>query len=758
MIRMHRWFRGILLMNMFVLFGTFIPTPAPTLLALQHPAANAAQLIADTVVGSPVAAGNYLFWVDQRDAQVAIYSYNLDTQQETRIQELVQTYDVSSLVSDGQTVAWVDTTLPIQRIQSYSLSTEAVSTVITDTEAYGLGDIALEDGVLYYADTAPSHRGIYAYNLTTGQTQPVTPVGHHPVVNDGVLLWQDVQYSPGSSIAERSLYARTLDGSLDTTLIVSGTAAFSGYGIAGDHVVWSFSPPVVDQRVTSYHLATGNTQILSSQAGSLPTISQQRVAWREAGVSAQREMTQTLQVYDYTTNQTFPLIAESTAIIRSHTFVDSETMAVTLERNPRSSTNELYLIPLQQPGVRFDTVHASGAQIAQTGQVELCGRRLCVGDALWSPNGVQYFLPARGINGKTFCDTNYADDDDERTFWMNKADREIFADTVRIFAYAPDNPDCTPSVATLFDFAIEAEERGMRIGLVIHNIGMGFTFTQEQKDWLREVHDAFERGIINGKPALELIAYINVSNEINNYCSADADCFVTDTQEQTAASYVNDAVNWVREVTRFIRNDLDSPILLTVGMSTELPRNDGSSGAVNFFERDDRQSALVQFVDFLSPHNYGAGGTVVMQEIRAKSTLPVLLEEYGYATDPYDAGNEPPGANTWTEGLPEWNCAQNPFDPICDNTAPQFIGLNIVAMQTEGYSGGMAFMLTDMDARSCSGAFDLYTGLFTEGQSEYECNVGGGTYTRGIGTLKTTGRLVRDFHAPYRVFLPLIRR
>jgi hypothetical protein len=646
------------------------------------------------------------------------------------------------------------------------LSSGTVSTVITDTESRGLGGIALDDGVLYYADTAPSHQGIYAYDLATGQTQQVTPTGHQPVVNDGTLLWQEVQHPVGSLVARRQLYARKLNGSVTDTLIVSGTAALSNYAVAGDRVVWSFNPPELDQRVTSYNLTTGDIQVLSSRAGRLPTINQNGVAWSEAGVSSQQVMTQTLQVYDYTTNQTRPLIAKSTAIIRWHTFADAETLAVTIERNPRSSsTNELYLIPFQQQGLQFDVVRSSGVQVevARPGQVVLCEQRLCVDNDLWSPNGVQYFAPDRGINGKTFCGEIYSEDDIDREFWLDKAKDELFADMLRIYAYAPGHPDCTEAITAtqLLDFAQEADDRGLRVGLVIHNIGMGFTFTQEQKDWLREIHNTFESNQINGISATSTIAYINVSNEINNYCSVGADCFVTDAPGQTAQSYINDAVNWVREVTRFIRNDLDSPILLTVGMSTELSRNDGSTGAVNFFAEDDQGSTLAHFVSFLSPHNYGAGGITIMQEIRAERTLAVLLEEYGYPTDPYDARNEPPGAATWTEGRPEFDCGQNPFDPICDNTAPQYVWLNITAMQTTGYSGGVAFMLTDMDERRCTRSSDLYTGLFTVGEDEYGCDPDpdneGGTLARGRGTMKTTGRVVRHFHTLW-LYMPMIQR
>ena len=78
-------------------------------------------------------------------------------------------------------------------------------------------------------------------------------------------------------------------------------------------------------------------------------------------------------------------------------------------------------------------------------------------------------------------------------------------------------------------------------------------------------------------------------------------------------------------------------------------------------------------------------------------------------------------------------------------------------MQTAGYSGGIAFMLADMDERRCSGSSDLYTGLFTAGESNYDCASDGGTLDRGRGAMKTTGRVTREFHT-HRIFLPIIQR
>lgn len=714
------------------------------------------------MLGRLVAAGNYLFWVDVRNNNVGLYGYNVSTQHEFRILALTKTYDTYNLVSDGQTLAWIDTRLPMERVLGYDLTTAQIFTITTATEYTGFNSIALHDGVLYYGDASPKRRGIYARELATGQEQLLVPDGLAPVVENGILVWQDIRRSAHSSQMERSLYVRKLDGSLGDTFIVSSTVAFSHYALAGAHVVWSVDRPAVDTRVYSYDLATSSITPLSSGGGRWPVGAENRVAWSWAGVSATRRMTQTLTVYDYTTQQAVPLIAESTAIIQGYTFVTPDIVAFALQRDPRSSTNELWLAPVSTPGLRFDTVQVSTAPAVVVGQVQVCDQRLCVGDGVWSPSGVQFLLPARGINSKTFCNSNYASDRTERLFWLNQTAIVLFARTLRIYAYAPGNNDCDAAIspATLLDFAQLASNRGMRIGLVIHNIGMGFTFTQEQRDWLRSVHTAFASTEISGQSALEVLAYINISNEINKYCSGndDYDCFVQGSSTYTPTTYINEAVAWVRDVSQFIKNDLQSPVLVTVGMSTEARRPDESTGAINFFQEDAQGQRIVDYVDFLSPHNYAGGAGKVMNELNSKANRkPVLLEEYGYPTDPYNNSEGFPG-NSRTEGPFEANCGVNPIEKAqCARTAPFFVKSNILDMQSRGYAGGIAFMVADMDERQCGRVPNLYTGLFTEGDSNYGCN-GQGTYTRGKGTLKTTGRIVRDFHAPFIICLPIMGR
>lgn len=113
MLRPSSWLRQATLLILLLLLGsTMLPSavgnsvplpsfPTLALFAADPPSEDAAHLVASTVVGNPVAAGKYLFWIDLRDAQAAIYGYDLDTLQEFLIKALASTSQVKSLASDG---------------------------------------------------------------------------------------------------------------------------------------------------------------------------------------------------------------------------------------------------------------------------------------------------------------------------------------------------------------------------------------------------------------------------------------------------------------------------------------------------------------------------------------------------------------------------------------------------------------------------------------------------------------------------------
>ncbi len=82
------WVRaGFLLFLVILSAGFLVPSAPPPLLAQQSTQASPI-LIADTMVGRPVAVGDYVFWVDGRDYNNAIYGYHIPEQREFFVTDL----------------------------------------------------------------------------------------------------------------------------------------------------------------------------------------------------------------------------------------------------------------------------------------------------------------------------------------------------------------------------------------------------------------------------------------------------------------------------------------------------------------------------------------------------------------------------------------------------------------------------------------------------------------------------------------------
>jgi len=125
----------------------------------------------------------------------------------------------------------------------------------------------------------------------------------------------------------------------------------------------------------------------------------------------------------------------------------------------------------------------------------------------------------------------------------------------------------------------------------------------------------------------------------------------------------------------------------------------------------------------------------VIDDIRfQRYSRPVVLEEYGFPSDPF------PRNRLWTEG--DERCRVAPLSSACFETAPFFVEENIRALRTRSYSGGVAWMLADVREKNGTNAcldpakpFDLWTGLIAIGGAYCD----GGTYSRTSGTPKATG-------------------
>jgi hypothetical protein len=374
--------------------------------------------------------------------------------------------------------------------------------------------------------------------------------------------------------------------------------------------------------------------------------------------------------------------------------------------------------------------------------VRAAGTILTDDNGAWRMQGVQFFLPQFGINTKTFQTENYAAAlaDGSLNFWLDKAQSYLRANTLRIFVEMPYRSNgvlVTPTdYATLLDFATRADTHGMRLGISLHN-SADWNMSAERAAWISGLIDSFST-----RGRLASIAYLSADNEINNHCGrGGADCFDTDAQYD-ARAYIDGAVGWVAQFRAVVKGRAPQ-LLVTVGVSTEMADVDGTRGAFNFFRADSQGHTLASLADFLSPHNYGGGAAGIIDDLRYTGYGgPVVLEEFGYPSDPY-----PRGA-TWTEGA--LACRIAPTQPACALTAPFFVEQNVQAQRIRSYAGGAAWMIADMHEKDSGSActnpdkpFDLWTGLFAIGGTYCE----GGTYSRALGQPKATAVRVCAYYA-----------
>jgi hypothetical protein len=438
---------------------------------------------------------------------------------------------------------------------------------------------------------------------------------------------------------------------------------------------------------------------------------------------------------------------------------------------PTQASRSLYIADMQAQDLRFAARPAPAiapsacdhAHPASCGQVHIAGTLLADIGGAWPMRGVQFFLPQFGNNDKTFRTGNYAGaaSDGSLDFWLDKAQLYLRANTLRIFVdlpYYSNGALVTPTDhATLFDFATRADARGMRLGISLHN-SADWNMTADRAAWISGLIDYFA-----ARGHLATIAYLSADNEINNHCGrGGADCFDSDAQHD-ARAYIDGAVGWVAQFRAVVKGRAPQ-LLVTVGVSTEMSDVDGTRGAFNFFRASSQGLTLASQADFLSPHNYGGGAAGIVEDLRYVGYGgPVVLEEFGYPSDPY------PRSATWTEGAPV--CRVDPSQAVCAQTAPFFVEQNIIALRTRSYAGGVAWMIADMREKDsgsgCSSKpFDLWTGLFAIGGTYCD----GGTYSRAHGQPKATAVRVCAYYADdlalcepgvppkRRMYLPVVRR
>ncbi|MFL5803156.1 MAG: hypothetical protein ACJ8CR_15640 [Roseiflexaceae bacterium] len=728
--------------------------------------------LSSTALGRPVVAGRMVFWREPLGRRIAIHGYDLRANAPLSI--AVRDGAVVGMAADDTRVAWVERGAAGQLgVFGADRGTHAVSLILGFAGHPAPSEIALDHGVLYYTDSTPGHAGLFARDLTSGAEQLISPAGQRPLAHGGALLWSEARTTGARGRWIWSLHMRAADGSRAVLAErEAGYGGFGGYDTDGGTIVWAFEPSSGDARVYAHQIGAGTTNAVASSAGAAPRVHGRRIMWAEASAGPGWPARWLVRVYGLDVGALPPIVAESSAAL-AVAGIDGDSIVLAVVDDPAQGAQSLYIGDIRARGLRFAARPAMAvvpaacdyAQPASCGQVHAAGALLADDDGAWRMLGVQFFLPQFGINDKTFRTGNYAGAlaDGSLNFWLDKAQRYLRANTLRIFVDLPyrlDGELITPTDhATLFDFATRADARGMRLGISLHN-SADWTMSAERAGWISGLIDYFA-----ARGRLPAIAYLSADNEINNHCGRDgADCFDSDAQHD-AHAYVDGAVGWVARFRTVVKGRAPQ-LLVTVGVSTEMADVDQTRGVFNFFRADSQGHTLASLVDFLSPHNYGGGATGIVEDMRFVGySGPVVLEEFGYPSDPY------PRSPTWTEGAPV--CRIDPAQPQCALTAPFFVEQNIQALRTRSYAGAAAWMIADMREKDSGSActnpdkpFDLWTGLFAIGGTYCD----GGTYSRTLGQPKATAVRVCAYYADdlalcepgvppkRRLYLPIMAR
>lgn len=498
-----------------------------------------------------------------------------------------------------------------------------------------------------------------------------------------------------------------------------------------------------------------------------------------------------VQEYNIGTGAISYIVSPSTATIDARSLGgaiggQSEIVTYSVKRDTAQISGDLYTGYINQTiaayaqTVNRDVPDTCTGHPVNCGQVHLDGPRNHAGPLLydnggvWKPAGVQYFEPDEGINDQTFTDKSYSDHTASRQGWLDSISNRttgLAANLVRVFipVAASNGGVCTSQIsnANILNFLQEANDRYMRVGLVIYVTYNGGTFNGNTcaQSWLGGLLDYIGNVTPNGTGTdyRPVIAYVNAANEINNIHSRPDLVYMTNAGYKDTFDAYNPSDFGVNEedmssgifqmqiVDQVVKTH--SSILTTISIGTESVSTDPWFPTIDYYKSDNvppaspcQDGVMLQYADFVTPHNYAAGAGYVyisMREGMWGYSGPMVLEEYGWPTDP--VGHQGNGHNSnWNEGSSSDPCYDNQQHQ--SHNASMYIQCQINEFRQRTYADAVAFMVADITPRgpNCDSEalkYDLFTGLFAT--SGLYC---GGTITTGDHMMKATGWKVRSFN------------
>jgi hypothetical protein len=229
-------------------------------------AGNVPRKIAGSVLlGQLAGAGHFLVWPDIRDKgylQQTIYAYDAQQNRQQPVSQPLTAPDGLPLATNGKVALWNRRDTESQYLEGYDLERSAAYKVDPPAQMdfRRVLSFGLDTGALYYLrSNYTANMGLYAHNLATGVEQKLADP-HDTIAGmqaaDGSVLWVEETGAGMGNPVERSLHLARAGAGVQQATIADGIGGFTGYGVSGDNVVYSFFTEINNQTTYLFNIAT----------------------------------------------------------------------------------------------------------------------------------------------------------------------------------------------------------------------------------------------------------------------------------------------------------------------------------------------------------------------------------------------------------------------------------------------------------------------------------------------------------------------
>jgi len=460
--------------------------------------------ISDSVTGNVVVTDDSIFWLDAAEGGLYLYQYNVLQKQKVVLRDFTGMH-VYGLASDGKTVVWIesgfysDNSKEIQsQISALVIESKKEFTLVESVSSTGfLPTLAIDEDILYYVEVIDQKAGLYLYDISNANKDLIDSDGYNPIAKKGLVLWQRSVAGTETIPVLTSALILSKNRGLSEEIIVEQTGYFVNVGTDGDTITWSSNDQSPANRfVTSLRYSKGSRETFNTNGVGMPVTRDGVIVWSDASIARDGKPRWDVYLNENETSSKRRVIDAAVNNIHVAGITRKPTqLAITI--NEGTGFYRLFVVPADAKLDKYLGSNANntamGAQevdapylignsesiqavVESAGaQVGISGSRFTLNSVPWTMKGVHFLLPEYNINGFTFYDARYQQSAQSRSYWLSKAESELYPSVLRIFVDPPGESENAGgnlvSVSTVYNFAQEARARGFRLGVVLHNSG-----------------------------------------------------------------------------------------------------------------------------------------------------------------------------------------------------------------------------------------------------------------------------------------------